>query len=149
MYVAAEWRGGERDRECVLPLLISLSYRLAVLHSTLPVTRAILMWWTLSSGQESVSTRPVGYGDCCIIIVTACGVNCHLLSSESHVHSHWQSNTTCHFSYLIPIVDMSGTVPDRSCLHTYSYIMLCNRTCNHGYLAFICTCNYFHACTCI
>ena len=27
-----------------------------------------------------------------LYIVTACGVNCHLLSSESHVHSHWQSN---------------------------------------------------------
>ena len=32
-----------------------------------------------------------------LYIVTACAVNCHLLSSESHVHSHWQSNTSCHF----------------------------------------------------
>ena len=31
-----------------------------------------------------------------LYIVTACGVNCHLLSSESHVHSHWQSNISCH-----------------------------------------------------
>ena len=55
---------------CVHSLLMPVSYRKALLHSTLLVQRATRMWWTLSSGQEPVSNLPARYGDC----TTQCSV---------------------------------------------------------------------------
>ena len=49
MYLCNLCMGG-----CVHSLFISVSYRKALLHSTLLVRRATQMWWTLSSGQEPV-----------------------------------------------------------------------------------------------
>ena len=40
------------------------SHRVVELLYTIPVSKVTLMWWTISSGQEPVSTWPTWYGDC-------------------------------------------------------------------------------------
>ena len=55
---------------CFDSILTVASHRVVQLLSTLPVSMVTQMWWTISSGQEPVSTWPTQYGDC----TTQCSV---------------------------------------------------------------------------
>ena len=86
------------------------------------------MWWTFSLGQGPVLTKPAWYGECCIsiIVVTAKLWNkiLYLLSSESHIHSPWETPIVI----LIPIIE-SVHIKHITIIQVfllYSYIILCN-----------------------
>ena len=89
------------------------SHRVVELLYTIPVSKVTLMWWTISSGQEPVSTWPPGYGDCTALnnavysvytvhdavtdvmiecTYSYCMMSCLLLCTEwSETHRHCQS----------------------------------------------------------